>query len=79
MKKAVIGLLLASGLAMAATKNSASDVRPIKHMSSWDRLALNTQSPRIKLSKRDHYQTPKEGYSMVSSKDTINAYIPYGK
>jgi hypothetical protein len=78
MKKVVIGLLLISGFAMAASKNEGA-VIPQKHMSSWTRLALNTQSPRIKLSKADGYQTPKEGYRIVSSKDTINAYIPYGK
>lgn len=79
MKNVVIGLLLSSGLMMAASKYPDDAVRPQKHMAWWTRLALNTQSPRIKLSKADNYQAPKEGYRIVSSKDTINAYIPYGK
>ena len=77
MKKIVIGLLLVSGFAMA--KDVEGTVRPQKHMAWWTRLALNTQSPRVKLSKLDNYQAPKDGYRIVSSKDTINAYIPYGK
>jgi hypothetical protein len=77
MKRSVIGLLLASGFAMAADVEGV--VKPDKHMSRWTRIALNTQSPRIKLSKLDNYQSPKDGYHIVSSKHTINAYIPYGK
>ena len=76
MKKVVIGLLLLSGFAMA---QDVEGVKPRKHMAWWTKVALNTQSPRIKLSKLDNYQSPKEGYRIVSSKDTINAYIPYGK
>ena len=77
MKKLVIGLLLVSGFAMAADVEGA--VKPQKRMSGRERMALNTQSPRIKLSKLDNYQAPKEGYRIVSSRDTINAYLPYGK
>src|SRR5271170_7098380 len=76
MKKLVIGLLLVSGFAMAG--DVEGNVKPQKRMASWTKLALNTQSPRVKLSKLDNYQAPKEGYRIVSSKDTINAYIPYG-
>jgi hypothetical protein len=78
MKKAVIGLLLMTGFAVAATNDEGAG-RAQKHMAWWTKLALNTQSPRIKLSKLDNYQSPKEGYRVVMSKDTINAYIPYGK
>jgi hypothetical protein len=77
MKRFAIGLLLVSGIAMAADVEGV--VKPQKHMSWWTKLALNTQSPRVKLSKLDNYQSPKEGYRIVSSKTTINAYIPYGK
>jgi len=79
MKKVLIGLLLMSGLAMAATRHPEGAIRPQKHMAWWTQLALSTQSPRIKLSKQSHYQTPAPGYRIMSSKDTINAYVPYGK
>jgi hypothetical protein len=79
MKKLVVSLLLMSGLAMAATKYSEGAIQPHKRMAWWTQLALSTQSPRIKLSKQSHYQTAAPGYRVVSSKDTINAYVPYGK
>ena len=79
MKKVVIGLLLASGFMMAASKYPDDAVRPQHHMAWWTKQALNTQSPRVKLSRADNYQAPKEGYRIVTSKDTINAYVPVGK
>jgi hypothetical protein len=79
MKKIVIGLLLTGSLAMAATKYPEGAIRPHKHMSWWTREALMTQSPRVKLSKASDYQEGKPGYRVISSKDTVNAYVPYGK
>ena len=75
MRKTVIGLLLVSGFAMAATKEHVVAQQP--HLSSWTREALSTQSPRIKFSKNGHHMKP--GYRVVTSKGTINAFVPYGK
>jgi hypothetical protein len=75
MKKAVIGLLLVSGFAMAATKVH-SVPPPQAHLSSWERMALNTQSPRVRVSR---HGTVRPGYRVAKSKGAISAFVPFGK
>ena len=74
MNKIVIALLLTAGFAFAAEREGTAP-----KMHGWTKVALNTQSPRVKLAKSDHYRAPKEGYRITEDKTTINAYIPYGK
>ena len=85
MKKALIlGTLLASGLLLAKDQTPKVD-----HLSYFERIGLETQSPRVhtkgmeKHKKYDSEGVAKEqtrpGYSTVSTKDTVNAFIPYGK
>jgi hypothetical protein len=85
MKKTVIiGSLLASGLLFAKGDKVKTDT-----LSSFERQALETQSPRVhtrgmeKHKKYDAEGVAKEktrpGYRTVSDKNSVNAYIPEGK
>jgi len=86
MKKAVIlGTLLASGLLFAKDNQTGK----VDHLSYFERIGLETQSPRVhtrgmeKHKKYDSEGAAKEqtrpGYRTVSTKDTVNAFIPDGK
>ena len=86
MKKALIlGTLLASGLLLA--KNT--ETGKVDNLSYFERIALETQSPRVHARGMDKHKNAKAerqvardaraGYSTVSTKDTVNAFIPDGK
>jgi len=76
MKKVLLGSLLASGLLFAAKNNDATTTR----ISSSERIALETQSPRVHTSRRHrHQKAERRTDQVVSDKQTVNAFIPYGK
>ena len=86
MKKAVIlGTLLASGLVFAKDNQTSKT----DSLSYFERIGLETQSPRVHARGMDKHKNSKaeertakdnrEGYRTVSTHDTVNAFIPYGK
>jgi len=75
MKKVLLGSLLASGLLFAA-KNDVDTTR----ISSNERLALATQSPRVHPARMHKHQKANRRMDQVASdKHTVNAFIPQGK
>ena len=80
MKKLlVIGSFLATGLLCAKPQ-----------LSSYERVALETSSPRVHLAKTHHkskkvqsegemQNSAKEGYRVEKNKTTIVAFVPVGK
>ncbi len=85
MKKAlIVGSLLATGLMFAKGDKVKTD-----SLSSFERQALETQSPRVHtrgMEKHKKYDAEgvaknktREGYRTVSDKTSVNAYIPEGK
>ena len=89
MKKTVIlaavGSLLTGGLLLA----DESEHNKVNSLSSFEREALETQSPRVhtkgmeRHKKYDSEGQPERqtraGYRTVSDKTTVNAFIPMGK
>ena len=76
MKKVLLGSLLASGLLFAAKNNDATTTR----ISSSERIALETQSPRVHPARMHrHQKADQRTDQVVSDKQTVNAFIPYGK
>ena len=75
MKKVLLGSLLAGSLLFAAKNNEATT-----RVSGNERLALETQSPRVHPARvhKHQYKTHRMD-QVVSDKHTVNAYIPYGK
>lgn len=90
MKKTLIlgalgSLLAGSGLLFAEnTETGKTD-----NLSYFERVALETQSPRVHARGMDKHKNSKaeervakdtrQGYRTVSTHDTVNAFIPYGK
>jgi hypothetical protein len=76
MKKVLLGSLLAGGLLFAAKNDDVKTNR----VSANERIALESQSPRVhparshKHAKKTHRADP-----VASDKHTVNAYIPQGK
>ena len=68
MKNVILGTLLASGLLLAQN-----------HVSSFDREALKTQSPRVHTSAKHHKKKMRSEDRVTADKKTINAYVPNGK
>jgi hypothetical protein len=76
MKKVLIGSLLASGLLFAAKNNDVTTTR----ISSNERIALASQSPRVHPARmHKHQKADRRMDQVVSDKQTVNAFIPYGK
>jgi len=76
MKKVLLGSLLAGGLLFAAKNNEVTTTR----VSSNERLALESQSPRVHPARmHKHQKANRRMDQVVSDKQTVNAYIPYGK
>jgi hypothetical protein len=86
MKKTIlIGSLLATGLLFAKGGDKVTTDR----LSYFERQALETQSPRVHtrgMEKHKKYDAEgvakkqtRPGYTTVSDKTSINAYIPQGK
>ncbi len=76
MKKVLLGSLLAGGLLFGAKNNEATT-----RVSANERIALETQSPRVHPGKM-HKHARKNARRMdqvVSDKHTVNAFIPQGK
>jgi hypothetical protein len=75
MKKVLLGALLASGLLFAAKNNDVTTTR----ISSNERIALASQSPRVHPARMHKHQKARRMDQVVSDKQTVNAFIPYGK
>ncbi len=89
MKKMVIvgalGSLLASGIVFAKDNETTKT----DSLSYFERISLETQSPRFHARGMDKHKNSKaeervakdtrQGYRTVSTHDTVNAFIPYGK
>ena len=86
MKKTLIlGTLLASGLLFA----KSNDTSKVNSLSYFERMSLETQSPRVHtkgMEKHKKYDSEgvaknqtRPGYTTVSDKSTVNAFIPDGK
>jgi hypothetical protein len=76
MKKVLLGSLLAGGLLFAAKNNDVTANR----VSSNERIALESQSPRVHPARM--HKNQKKTHRMdqvVSDKHTVNAFIPQGK
>jgi hypothetical protein len=76
MKKVLLGSLLAGSLLFAAKNKDVETTR----VSANERIALESQSPRVHPARMHKHQ--KENRRMdqvVSDKHTVNAYIPQGK
>jgi len=76
MKKVLLGSLLAGGLLFAAKNNDVTTSR----VSSNERIALESQSPRVHPARvHKHEKANRRMDQVVSDKQTVNAYIPQGK
>jgi hypothetical protein len=76
MKKVLLGSLLAGGLLFAAKNNDVTTNR----VSSDERLALESQSPRVHPARMHKNQKKTHRMDQVASdKHTVNAFIPQGK
>ena len=76
MKKVLLGSLLAGGLLFAAKNNDVTTTR----VSSNERIALETQSPRVHPARtHKHPKANRRMDQVASDKHTVNAFIPYGK
>jgi hypothetical protein len=76
MKKVLLGSLLAGGLLFAAKNNDVT----ISSVSSNERIALESQSPRVHPARvHKHQKANRRMDQVVSDKHTVNAYIPQGK
>jgi hypothetical protein len=76
MKKVLLGSLLAGGLLFAAKNNDVTTSR----VSSNERIALESQSPRVHPARmHKHQKANRRMDQVVSDKHTVNAYIPQGK
>ena len=86
MKKTVIlGTLLATGLLFGKSHDEVTTNR----LSYFERIAMETQSPRVHTKGMEHHKKydsegvqkdqVRAGYRTISSKDTVNAFIPEGK
>jgi YD repeat-containing protein len=89
MKKTLLlgalGSLLTGGLLLASTSTTGK----VDSLSSLERYALQTQSPRVYtrgMQKHKKYdaegrliQNTRPGYRTVSTHTTVNAFIPMGK
>ena len=76
MKKVLLGSLLAGGLLFAAKNNEVTTTR----LSGDERIALASQSPRVHPARmHKHQKATRRMDQVVSDKETVNAFIPYGK
>ena len=76
MKKVLLGSLLAGGLLFGAKNNDDGT----KRISGNERLALETQSPRVHPARvHKHQKASRRMDQVVADKHTVNAFIPYGK
>ena len=76
MKKVLLGSLLAGSLLFAAKNNDVTTSR----VSSNERIALESQSPRVHPARmHKHQKSNRRMDQVVSDKHTVNAYIPQGK
>ena len=76
MKKVLLGSLLAGGLLFGAKNNEVKTNR----VSGDERLALETQSPRVHPARaHKHKNKTRRMDPVASDKHTVNAYIPQGK
>ena len=73
MKKAIVTALLASGLLLAAKGDKMTEEQK---MSANQKIALATQSPRVRVGTHHKKHAPDR---VVSDKKTINAYVQPGK
>ena len=74
MKKVLLGSLLVTGFLFA--KHSDNSMR----ISSYEKEALNTQSPRVHTKARHSEKSnARTADRITKDKHTINAYVPYGK
>lgn len=86
MKFAIICSLLASGLMFGQQMqngdmrddNMQQTAKPAK-LSGYDRVALETSSPRVHLGRKNHEDKKGRQDRVVSDKNTINAFVPVGK
>jgi len=68
MKKAIVTTLLATGLLLAAKNDRTGEQK----LSGNQKMALETQSPRVRVGK--HHKKHAQD-RVVSDKKTINAYV----
>jgi len=77
MKKLAIGLLFLSGCLMAEQPGVPQAQPPSRHISYFDRIALRTQSPPVKIHKRSSDKPNK--YIVTENKTTIVATRKFGE
>jgi hypothetical protein len=76
MKKVLLGSLLAGSLLFAAKNKDVVT----SHVSANERIALESQSPRVHPARMHKHQKANRRMDQVASdKHTVNAYIPQGK
>ena len=74
MKFALLSIFAVGGL-MAANHSDHH-----KRLSWDERIALETSSPRVHVRHmKSTNETTESGYRVVKDKQTINAFVPYGK
>ncbi|HLJ48707.1 MAG TPA: hypothetical protein VKU01_21975 [Bryobacteraceae bacterium] len=74
MKFALLSILAVGGL-MAANHTDHN-----QRLSGNERLALETSSPRVHVRHmKNNNETSDSRYRVVKDKQTINAFVPYGK
>ena len=79
MKRTILFLFLAGGLAIAANKAPAPD--GTQKLSDYDRVALKTASPHVYLANRRDKNGDQSGRTdrILVNKTTIVAFMPVGK
>lgn len=79
MKHILLCSLLATGLLAAKTRADKTYVEDgtQARLSSNERVALETSSPRVHLKHRNGMM--RAGYRVTKDKHTINAFVPVGK
>jgi hypothetical protein len=74
MKKVLLVAILSNGFLFAVKNNEETG-----RVSGDERLALETQSPRVHPARVHKHQKARRMDQVVNDKHTVNAFIPYGK
>ena len=76
MKRAIVGMLMVSGLMFGARHHRMSSTEDVK-LDGFQKEALETQSPRVRAPGVKHKKHSTD--RVTADKHTINAYVPVGK
>ncbi len=79
MKIFMIGLLFTGGMLMAQDTQTQQQPAQEAHLSASQRLALYSQSPRVRTNHGKHHRNKYDSYLVTKDKGAIVAMIPYGK